>query len=152
MHGIRRLALLGLGLGLAVSACGSDDGGDESASPTQATDSTSTSTPPTESTDPSEPAPTEPSETGGSEDQPPADAPPCADVWQEGNTLQRSYAGCVTDGEYVERDVLGCSSGQRLVRFDETYYGVLGGTVRQAATTPLADDADYREAVSSCRG
>jgi hypothetical protein len=82
----------------------------------------------------------------------PADGPACDTVWQEGATLPRGYRGCVdTAGTLVPRDVLGCSSGQRLVSHADRYWAVLGGTIHEAATTPLADDPDYRTAVRSCR-
>ncbi len=55
------------------------------------------------------------------------------------------------DGELVERDVTECSSGQRLVRFDEAYFGVLGGVVIGAKTAPLSDDPAYRRVVRACR-
>jgi hypothetical protein len=130
------VALVALGLG--VSACGDDDG---SAEGTDAGSTPSASAPSTP-----DPAPT----SDATEEVPPG-SPACADVWQVGERIPRGYAGCVEDGAFVESDVLGCSSGQRLVRFDDTFYGVLGGTVRQAAAGPLTDDADYRRSVRSCR-
>jgi hypothetical protein len=57
----------------------------------------------------------------------------------------------VLDGDEIPPDVLECSSGQRLVRFDETYYAVRGGLIREAPDGFDAD-ADYRAAVRSCRG
>ena len=81
----------------------------------------------------------------------PVDGPDCASVWQEGATLPKSYRGCVDEaGALVERDTLGCSSGQRMVSHADRYWAVLGGTIHEA-TGPLADDPDYRAAVRSCR-
>lgn len=97
----------------------------------------------TEGTDPA-------SSSSGSTAAPPG-APACDDVWQDGEKLPRSYRGCVDgSGAYVPQDGLSCSSGQRMVRYDDQYYGVLGGTVHEA-TQPLDQDRDYRTAVRSCR-
>jgi hypothetical protein len=86
----------------------------------------------------------------GRETAPPG-TPDCEDVWQDGERLPRSYRGCVdASGEYVVRDGLSCSSGQLMVRYDDRYYGVLAGTVHEAAE-PLDQDRDYRTAVRSCR-
>jgi len=112
----------------ALAACG--ESGDETAEEAPAPESSSDS-PPT-----GEPAP--------------PGTPDCTEVWQEGASIPRSYQGCAEQsGGYVERDVLGCSSGQRMVRFADRYYGVLGGTVSEAARG-LDEDRDYREAVRSC--
>ncbi len=124
-----------------LAGCGSDE-------PERAVDdpaSSASSPAGSPSSSPSEDGP------GGSSDAAvPEDAPACAQVWVEGATLARGYAGCVEDGEYVEADRLGCSSGQRLVTYDRSY-GVLGGEVRQAEG-PLEGDRAYVEAVRSCRG
>ena len=81
----------------------------------------------------------------------PADAPDCEKIWREGGPLPRGYDGCVdTSGVYVPRDALSCSSGQVLVQYRDTYYGVVGGTIHQASVA-LADDRDFRAAVRSCR-
>ncbi len=78
------------------------------------------------------------------------DAPDCAEVWVTGGPIPRGYAGCNDGDAFVERQVLGCSSGQRLVTFDDRWYGVLGGLVREG-TTPLEQDREYRASVDSCR-
>ncbi|GAB2444605.1 hypothetical protein GCM10027062_25740 [Nocardioides hungaricus] len=80
-----------------------------------------------------------------------ADGPACDTVWQADQALPRAYRGCVdASGALVPRDVLGCSSGQRLVSYGDRYYAVLGGTIREGSS-PLADDPEYRAAVRSCR-
>jgi len=84
-------------------------------------------------------------------DTAPADSPECAEIWQTGTTIPRSYQGCVEDdGTYTERDVLGCSSGQRMVRHADRFYGVLGGTAHETGTS-LVDDPEYQDAVARCR-
>lgn len=102
--------------------------------------------------DPTSPAASEPAETGSTgETTAPAGTPACAETWQAGNRIPRSYKGCEDDeGSFVERDLLDCSSGQRMVRYADRFYGVLGGAVREASG-PLDDDRDYRAAVRSCR-
>lgn len=139
MHGNRRLALAGLGLALALAACGSDGG---EATPSVAAD------PSADSSSPSTPAAPTSSDAGSDI---PADAPSCTDTWTEGAKLPRTYAGCVGDGEFIGRDVLECSSGQRLVRFDESFYAVLGGSIIAAQKSPLKKDADYRDVIVACR-
>ncbi len=119
----------------AVGACG---GGDD-----EATDPAG-STPPSVSSAPDgDGSPTAAPEV-------PPGTPACGDVWSEGATIPRSYDGCVQDGALVEREVLACSSGQRLVTFADRFYGVAGGEVR-VSEQALEDDRDYRSAVRSCR-
>jgi hypothetical protein len=74
----------------------------------------------------------------------------CSEVWKDGAQLPRSYRGCAEDDQLVKPDVLGCSSGQRMVRYADRYYAVYGGTVHEA-TPSLEKDRDYRAAVLSCR-
>lgn len=94
--------------------------------------------------------PSEPDDGATSAPSADPDAPDCAEVWVTGGPIPRSYAGC-NDGEsFVERQALGCSSGQRLVTFDDRWYGVVGGLVREG-TTPLDQDREYRASVDSCR-
>ena len=80
-----------------------------------------------------------------------AQGQPCSSVWVEGATLPRGYGGCDDGGSFVAKDVLPCSSGQRMVRFDDHYYAVQGGTISETESV-LDDDVGYRDAVASCRG
>lgn len=77
--------------------------------------------------------------------------PDCADVWSDGAKLPDSYAGCNAEAGFVPRDRLGCSSGQVMVRYDDRFYAVLGGTIH-ASESSLSDDVRYRKAIASCRG
>lgn len=81
----------------------------------------------------------------------PAGTPACAEVWRAGGTVPRGYRGCEQDGAFVAQDALGCSSGQRIVRFDDRWWAVPGGPVQEAAG-PLAEDPDHLADVRSCRG
>ncbi|HET7194656.1 MAG TPA: hypothetical protein VFI99_06650 [Nocardioides sp.] len=47
-------------------------------------------------------------------------------------------------------DTLGCSSGQRMVRYGDHFYAVPGGTINETKSS-LEDDRGYRKAVASCR-
>lgn len=108
------------------AGCGEDDGARTASGPTSSGSASSTSSAP-------------------------ADAPECDQVWSEGATLPRGYRGCTDEsGAYVERDALGCSSGQRMVTYVDRYYGVLGGTIHEVAAS-LEEDRDYQAAVRSCR-
>lgn len=91
----------------------------------------------------------EPEETEPTMDVP-RDAPGCQEIWAEGSSIPRTYQGCLDDtGAYLERDAVGCSSGQRLVVFDDRYWGVLGGTVYEASGS-LDKDGDYRATTRRC--
>jgi hypothetical protein len=74
----------------------------------------------------------------------------CAAVWKDGGDLPRSYDGCNSDEGFVTADTLGCSSGQRMVRYGDHFYGVPGGTIHETESS-LGDDRGYRVAVASCR-
>jgi hypothetical protein len=130
---VRRLAASGL-LAVALSAltaCGGDT--EEAQDPTG----------PTSSSEASEPSGSESSDV-------PADAPACAEVWVAGGKIARTYQGCVDEsGAYVERDSVGCSSGQRLIVFGDRFWGVQGGTVYEAEGS-LDEDRDYRDATRRC--
>jgi hypothetical protein len=139
-HGGWRVRGAGLLLVVAaLGACGTDDGsgsGDDDARASESPSATSQSK--------------SPSKSPSKSTSPPADMPGCADVWRDGAKLPRGYRGCVDGGELVERDVLTCSSGQRMIRYADRFYGVLGGTVHQTAG-PLEKDRDYRAAFQSCK-
>jgi hypothetical protein len=78
------------------------------------------------------------------------DAPDCAAIWRVGSEVPRSYDGCNSDTGFVAADTLGCSSGQRMVRYGDHYYAVIGGTI-QETESPLGADRGYRVALASCR-
>lgn len=129
------LALSGL------AACGSEGSpgtGQAADAPTTDTATTDTATADTATAEPEG-------------EQVPAGTPRCASVWRDGARIPRDYQGCVEDGDLVERDVLGCSSGQRLVRHADRFYGVLGGPVQEVAG-PLDSSREYTAVVRACRG
>lgn len=75
--------------------------------------------------------------------------PACSDVWVDGGTIPKGYQGCVDDdGTEVKADKQSCSSGQVLVTYDDTYYGVVGGPVNQ--TESLKTDSGYKGARQAC--
>ena len=80
----------------------------------------------------------------------PPGTPDCTSVWREGATLPRGYSGCLEDADFVRRDALGCSSGQRIIRYADRFYAVPGGTIH-SSTKPLDRDRKYRAAVYRCR-
>ena len=87
---------------------------------------------------------------GSSAPSAPSGTPACSEVWVDGSQLPRRYSGCTEDGTLVKPDVLGCESGQRMVRYADRYYAVFGGTVHEASTS-LEKDREYRAAVLRCR-
>lgn len=168
----RRLALLLPGLILcvipALTSCGTEDqdvavdtatsssSSDPTADPTP--DPTADPTAETESAAPTQ-TPEAPSESPTDSAVPtatavpvvPADAPDCSSTWARGAILPLRYKGCVSDAGYIKADVLGCSSGQRIVRYADRWYAVQGGVVSRAGG-PLLKDPDYRDMVTDCRG
>ena len=92
----------------------------------------------------------ESSSSSSAGEEAPSGTPDCSEVWQQGGAIPRGYQGCADEtGTYVERDALGCSSGQRMVRYGDRFWGVLGGTVNEAQGS-LEDDRDYRISMRSC--
>lgn len=136
-RGLRRTAACGgaLVLSLALMAgCGNDDegaGSQETTSPTPTVAATPTPTP-----------------TGTSTDQP--EGPACDEVWVDGQKLPRPYRGCVdSDGAWVKTEVQHCSTGQRVVTFDNSFYAVVGRRII-GTSGPLSDDPDYSQLLAAC--
>ncbi|WP_435768878.1 hypothetical protein [Nocardioides sp. SYSU DS0651] len=127
---------------LALAGCGSD-----AESPEDGQSAASPSTTGSATDDASSPAP-----SSSAPDTPtiPADAPRCGEVWSRGATLPGSYRGCVAGERYVKAEVLSCSSGQGIVRYDGRFWAVRGGTVSQA--DDIIEDERYLDAVARCRG
>lgn len=134
-----------LALTLLLAGCGSEDDAREAGATSTATDPASLPAP-SSTTSSADPAPSTPAAPAI-----PAGTPDCAEVWVTDATLPRGYGGCVEDGALVKADRLGCESGQAIVRYADRFYGVAGGTVHEAATSPLLDDPDYTDTVARCR-
>ena len=140
------LVTLLLPLALSLAACGGDS--DLTATDPDASDSsTATDTAsPTEATETPEPSET-PSETT----PPVPDWPACGDVWVADAQLALGYKGCLEGDEAVKADNLSCSSGQRIVRYDDSFFAVAGGTIYETSG-PLEKDKEYLQKVRTCRG
>jgi len=124
----RRACACAVLVAVALAGCGQEDGGGSAGDPPETASS---------------------SAPGEAESVPPG-TPDCGEIWQAGAKLPRGYQGCADEtGAYVERDALGCSSGQRMVRYGDRFWGVLGGTVNEADGS-LARDRDYKASVRSC--
>lgn len=80
-----------------------------------------------------------------------SDLPDCAEVWQEGSDLPADYEGCSEEGTEVAPELIDCSSGQRIVTYDDRFWAVPGNVVQAAAEPGLTDDAGYQEDMYSCR-
>lgn len=134
---LRGLATVGVVALLALGGCGSDTsaGGEQTASAATPSDTADAASPaPSSSTEPDT-----------------AEWASCSEVWVADQTLPGRYPGCVDGDQAVPADRLGCSSGQRMIRFDDRYYAVPGGTIYRTDTA-LSDDRGYRAAVAICRG
>jgi hypothetical protein len=122
---LARAATCALVVGLLAGGCGSDTGATSNGA--------------------------EDTESSAATDQPTqAAAPACAEIWVTGGKIPMGYKGCDDGGDFVPREGVDCSSGQWLGWYADHYYGVLGGTVREAKSS-LEDDIGYRDAVASCR-
>ena len=97
---------------------------------------------------PSEPATDEPTATDPTE---PPDWPACETLWVEGGEIPTRYEGCLEGDNAVAADNLPCSSGQRIVRYQDKFYGVAGGTIHEAMGA-LDKDREYLKMVRRCRG
>ena len=65
--------------------------------------------------------------------------------------LALGYKGCLEGDEAVKADNLSCSSGQRIVRYDDNFFAVAGGTIYETSG-PLEKDELYLKKVRTCRG
>jgi len=144
------LVALLLPLALSLAACGGDS--DSTATDPDASDS-STATDPTAGTaSPTEVTETsEPSETASETTPPTPDWPACGDVWVADARLALGYKGCLEGDTAVKADNLSCSSGQRIVRYDDSFFAVAGGTIYETSG-PLEKDKVYLQKVRTCRG
>ena len=140
------LVALLLPLALSLAACGGDS--DSTATDPDASDSsTATDTAsPTEATETSEP-----SETASETTPPTPDWPACGDVWVPDARLALGYKGCLEGETAVKADNLSCSSGQRMVRYDDSFFAVAGGSIYETSG-PLEKDKVYLQKVRTCRG
>ena len=143
-----RLLLAALLVPLALaSACGEEGSSDAGEEATGVSDSAS----PTPTEAPSDPASASPTESASATSKPPEPTgPACSAVWVDGRSLPKRYQGCVDDTGFVKADRLGCSSGQRIIRYDDRYWAYEGGPVSK--TRGLAKDAEYADEVATCRG
>lgn len=111
-----------------------------------------TATEPTSRAPSSSPADEPSAEKSEKREEVPPDTPGCSGIWHRGGEIPRFYQGCVDGaGNYVEREAVACSSGQRMVIYADRFYGVLGGTVHKAAARSLDDDRRYRHEIRACR-
>ena len=139
------LVALLLPLALSLTACGGDS--DSTATDPDASDSsTATDTAsPTEVTETSEP-----SETASETTPPTPDWPACGDVWVADARLALGYKGCLEGDTAVKADNLSCSSGQRIVRYDDSFFAVAGGSIYETSG-PLEKDKVYLQKIRTCR-
>ena len=137
------LVALLLPLALSLAACGGDS--DSTATDPDASDSSTA----TDTASPTETA--EPSETASETTPPTPDWPACGDVWVADARLALGYKGCLEGDTAVKADNLSCSSGQRIVRYDDSFFAVAGGTIYETSG-PLDKDKVYLQKVRTCRG
>ena len=139
------LVALLLPLALSLAACGGDS--DSTATDPDASDSSTApdTASPTEATETSEP-----SETASETTPPTPDWPACGDVWVADARLALGYKGCLEGDTAVKADNLSCSSGQRIVRYDDSFFAVAGGTIYETSG-PLDKDKVYLQKVRTCR-
>src|ERR687897_891754 len=74
----------------------------------------------------------------------------CGGVWVADARLALGYKGCLEGDEAVKADNLPCSSGQRIVRYDDRFFAVAGGLIYETSG-PLEKDKEYLDMVRTCR-
>lgn len=80
----------------------------------------------------------------------PAREPACDEVWIDGATLPRPYAGCSTaDGAWVAADRMPCSFGGAIVTYDGRFYAVVGNRVNDVGDLAASDQ--FQSALSNCQ-
>lgn len=131
MH--RQRLITGVGAAAAalilLSACGDDSGAEE---PTTT------------------PSAAESSPSAGDPSSDPASGTSCDAVWVEGADLPRGYDGCVSGTTAVAPEIVECSSGQRIVIYDDHYWALRGHVIGYAPQG-LGDDKHYARVLYSCR-
>ncbi len=80
----------------------------------------------------------------------PGNVPACSKVWHSGARLPASYPGCHVGATMVTADRLSCSSGQRIVRYDNRFYAVPGGVIHHSQD--LRHNRTYLHSIRVCRG
>ena len=75
--------------------------------------------------------------------------PACGDIWKAGGRIPSGYRGCVDNGTTVKADRRPCASGQVLVTYAGTYYGVVGGPVNPVPAG-LQKSPKFRSAKQAC--
>jgi len=75
--------------------------------------------------------------------------PACSDVWKAGGTIPKTYRGCMDGATTVPAHRQPCASGQVIVTYADSYYGVLGGPVNPVSGG-LKNSAKYRSATGAC--
>ena len=139
------LVALLLPLALSLAACGGDS--DSTATDPDASDSSTA----TDTASPTEATKTvEASETPSETTLPTPDWPACGDVWVADAQLPLGYKGCLEGDTAVKADNLSCSSGQRIVRYDDSFFAVAGGSIYETSG-PLEKDKVYLQKVRTCR-
>jgi hypothetical protein len=141
---ISRWARTGLGVAaalLVLAGCGDDPATTAADPSSDSSETTSETTAPSET-----PTSAEPTET-----TPPAPPlPACSDIWvDDGRKLPAGYRGCSENGTDVPADSRECSFGKDLVIYGGHFYAVPNGPINRTAK-PLAQDPDYKSALSSC--
>ena len=140
------LVALLLPLALSLAACGGDS--DSTATDPDASDSSTA----TDTASPAEATETaEASETPSETTPPTPDWPACGDVWVADAQLALGYKGCLEGDTAVKADNLSCSSGQRIVRYDDSFFAVAGGSIYETSG-PLEKDKVYLQKIRTCRG
>lgn len=75
---------------------------------------------------------------------------PCSEVWSVGKSLPKDYEGCTqTDGTTEAAVSIKCEKGGRLVTFDDKFWVVTPGQIRESRGDIAADD-DYLAALTAC--
>lgn len=78
--------------------------------------------------------------------------PACSDVWVAGETLPEDYEGCTReDGDLEAAVTLPCTDGTELAGYEDRFWALLGGEIKDAgAPDATADDPEYQADSEAC--
>ena len=89
----------------------------------------------------------------GSESPVASSSPQCAAVWLVGKTIDKDYDGCLDDADTLVAAIkTNCTDGSELTTYDDRYWAVLGGEVKDAGTIGTAASSDYASDLAACEG
>lgn len=77
--------------------------------------------------------------------------PDCSGVWVAGRKLDERYDGCATMQSMDLAVVIDCADGSRLTTYQDRYWAVLGGRIKDSGSNGgISDDPGYSDDYQAC--